>query len=345
MRVTHTSCRILLLSDDTAALWRLRRQLNRQDPHHEIVPLTSRADALAAQAVNPFDIVFCGGRFAKDDSDLLAGLRKISRHSVLVHLLSADVAPGIGPGNGPGTETSTDGGCLHDLVCRGDDPDDVIRASDVAMTLVAQARAVEEGVIGTKAVDRLSVPILLVDRDARLLFRNTQSRLCEAEGLYFRVGDSGQIMPGTLESGRSLAEALQRFESLPHEQDDIGVLRGMSPDGMTPYVAFLAIHAATEWNRTFFSLAFAGQEILSTDARSIRAALNLSVSESRLVRGLVEHGGLQDGAEAAGLSINTARSYLRSIFAKTGVRSQVELVRLVMKMAVPLWIREGQRQA
>ena len=334
MRVTQQTCRILLLSDDTAELLRLRRQLHRQELRHDIVLLLSRNDAVEAHSANPFDIVFLGSRFSMDAAGVSSDLRRISRHSVLISLYDRNTPPAGANGNGQRP---------HDLFCDGGDPDDIARASDVAMTLVSQARAMEEREIGKKAIDRLNLPVLLVDREARLLLRNRQSRACEAEGMYIRVEEGGQVVPGALESGRTLVEEIKHFETSPHEDGDVGILRGVSPDRTSPYVAFLATHPSTEWNRAFFSLAFTSEEIARTDAASIRAALKLSVSESRLVQGLIEHGGLQDGAEAAGLSINTARSYLRTIFAKTGVRSQVELVRLVMKTAVPLWVGVSDR--
>lgn len=39
---------------------------------------------------------------------------------------------------------------------------------------------------------------------------------------------------------------------------------------------------------------------------------------------------LEEAAEALGIKPNTARAHLRSIFSKTGVRRQTELVRLFL---------------
>jgi DNA-binding CsgD family transcriptional regulator len=45
---------------------------------------------------------------------------------------------------------------------------------------------------------------------------------------------------------------------------------------------------------------------------------------------------LEEAAEAIGIRRNTARAHLRSIFSKTGVRRQTELVRIFLNSVVLL---------
>ncbi len=62
----------------------------------------------------------------------------------------------------------------------------------------------------------------------------------------------------------------------------------------------------------------------------LRLLFNFSRAEARLAVQLLEGRSLKDGAEQLGISINTVRSQLASIFAKTDTRRQAELVRLLM---------------
>ncbi|GJD53918.1 hypothetical protein OPKNFCMD_6697 [Methylobacterium crusticola] len=62
----------------------------------------------------------------------------------------------------------------------------------------------------------------------------------------------------------------------------------------------------------------------------------LTPAEERVVRGIVEVGGVPQVAESFGVSEATVKSHLKSIFEKTGAKRQADLVRLVGEMASPL---------
>ena len=62
-------------------------------------------------------------------------------------------------------------------------------------------------------------------------------------------------------------------------------------------------------------------------------ALGLSPTEARIARQLVRGRTLAKSARDLGMMHNTARAHLRSIFAKTQARSQVELVRILCEFA------------
>ena len=61
----------------------------------------------------------------------------------------------------------------------------------------------------------------------------------------------------------------------------------------------------------------------------------LTPAELRVLFALVEFGGVSDIAGALGVSPGTAKTHLRRLFAKTGTRRQVDLVKLVAGFAPP----------
>ena len=65
----------------------------------------------------------------------------------------------------------------------------------------------------------------------------------------------------------------------------------------------------------------------------IAAILGLTSAEGRLVAQLTEGRELADAAERLGISVHTARSQLKSVFAKTDTHRQAELVALTGKIA------------
>ncbi len=74
-------------------------------------------------------------------------------------------------------------------------------------------------------------------------------------------------------------------------------------------------------------------------------AMGLTAAERRLTSHLMEGDSLADAAESANLTISTARSYLKSIFTKTGMRRQSQLVTLCLKLTPAIARSEKQKMA
>ena len=71
--------------------------------------------------------------------------------------------------------------------------------------------------------------------------------------------------------------------------------------------------------------------IMDTDRRRLEqlaAAYRLTRAESRVALHIIEGGDIASYARQAGVSAGTARTQLKSVFAKTGVSRQGELIKL-----------------
>lgn len=90
-----------------------------------------------------------------------------------------------------------------------------------------------------------------------------------------------------------------------------------------------AIHAGTGAIALF--LARPGPET-PTDPQTLRDLLGLTMAEARLVVALAEGGTLVEAARKLGIAHNTAKAQLRSVFAKTGVNRQAQLVALLASL-------------
>jgi DNA-binding CsgD family transcriptional regulator len=67
----------------------------------------------------------------------------------------------------------------------------------------------------------------------------------------------------------------------------------------------------------------------------LAADFGLTPAEIRLTHALLESDSLAQAAEPLGISINTAKTQLASIFRRTGVRSQKELAQLAARLGAP----------
>lgn len=88
---------------------------------------------------------------------------------------------------------------------------------------------------------------------------------------------------------------------------------GIDPSGIEPLFALLPLSAAE-----------APQSV-----KALARAWGLTAAESRLVDRIRQGDAIGDAAQALNISRNTARTQLQSIFAKSGVNRQVELVQLI----------------
>ena len=109
------------------------------------------------------------------------------------------------------------------------------------------------------------------------------------------------------------------------------------PSGRTPFVVRVMPSAAGE-RFGAGELPVALVLIADPDRRAAPSdatlrSLGFSPSEARIAQRLVQGRTLAEAARDLGMAHNTARAHLRSIFAKTRARSQVELVRMLVEFA------------
>lgn len=87
----------------------------------------------------------------------------------------------------------------------------------------------------------------------------------------------------------------------------------------------------------------ATQEPAELEESSLRALYGMSAAEGRLTRQLAQGKTLEEASRALRVSINTVRSQLQSVFAKTGVSRQAELLHAIF--SGPLWLDRGSGES
>ena len=73
-----------------------------------------------------------------------------------------------------------------------------------------------------------------------------------------------------------------------------------------------------------------------TSIKAAKQLFNLTPAETGLAIELANGFSLEEAAENLNIRRNTARAHLRSIFSKTGVRRQTELVRIILNSVAAL---------
>jgi DNA-binding CsgD family transcriptional regulator len=191
------------------------------------------------------------------------------------------------------------------------------------------------------ALDRARVATLVVERDGRILYANTQAEamLRETHGLLAR---NNRVTP----TARNDRDKLIRLINTAIDTASAGTaietenVLTISREDRLPLTAFVApfrpmrdgfgapVPAAIVFVRD--------PEKLTLASTPLQGLFGLTPAEAAIARALAEGQTVEAITKAHHISLNTVRTHLKSIFAKTGTRRQAELTVLILSSVAPL---------
>lgn len=198
-------------------------------------------------------------------------------------------------------------------------------------------RTTSERDVYAGAVNQLSVASIILDEQGRLLSTNAVGRalLDSAEGLSLR---DGRLHVEGRDINKALQQALTTISraQLRGETSVIKALRVPRPAGRSDLGLVIRPVPASQWSEGQSSPSVAvfisDPDLQESTSRQLLGDLfDLTPAEANLATLLARGLSLAQVSTAQGTSQHTIRAQLKSIFAKTGVSRQAELVRLVLK--------------
>jgi DNA-binding CsgD family transcriptional regulator len=189
-----------------------------------------------------------------------------------------------------------------------------------------------------EAVARKADGVVLLADDGTPTFMNDKASaiLNAADGLAFA---RGRFVTARLpETARLLALIMAACDAVPRA-DGAGGGRMLvhRPSHKHPYLLHVSPAPRTERFLTARRIAavlqisdLAAEREASKHA--LRETFGLSARESDLAVELVRLGDLEAAAKRVGMALNTARNHLHSVFLKTGVHTQADLVHLLSRV-------------
>ena len=203
-------------------------------------------------------------------------------------------------------------------------------------------RATSERDLYANTVDQLSLGTIILDDNGEVLSSNQLASdiLAERDGIFIQAN---RLRIDDAEGNRELQKLIQAGTSVGERDKAVMVsaLRVRRPSGATDLGLALRPIKPGEWSDRHSAPCLA--IYISDPGRQAEAShhvlaelFDLTPAEARLSILLAQGLGLTQAAEELGVAHNTTRTQLRSIFAKTGVTRQAELVGLILKSVATL---------
>jgi DNA-binding CsgD family transcriptional regulator len=205
-----------------------------------------------------------------------------------------------------------------------------------AVRIHSRIAGLESGLnAATGVLDRFPTGIIAVNSDAKVIFTN------RAADAILKRGDGLMSRDGLRAASRQETAKLRNAIAAVCMNRDFGVLRCETvvqvyrPSGSKPFevlVSPLPSHSSLRKGGAAAAVFITDPEQgAALDSRALHELFGLTPAEIGLCIALVKGKSVEEYAQEAAISPNTARTYVRRIYLKTGVRRQSELVRLLLK--------------
>ncbi len=195
-----------------------------------------------------------------------------------------------------------------------------------------------------EVIDRLPTGVIILDGQMRPVVMNRTAEAIVATGDGLRSGPQGLSACRRQESAllqSLMAEALSA--SVGRSMGAGGSIHLGRPSGKLPLIVWIVPAGPAMMTNTVFAGPHALIFVSDPESR-LRVSLTkpfvqcygLTRAETRLVEALANGLSLEDAHTQFGVSMATVRKHLQTIFAKTGVNRQTDLVRLVLSSPLQL---------
>jgi DNA-binding CsgD family transcriptional regulator/PAS domain-containing protein len=188
-------------------------------------------------------------------------------------------------------------------------------------------------------LDGIAAGIFLVDARGRIVHANASGQSLLEQKIVLRQVN-GAIVAVDPDAGVALREALAAATGGDAEVGVKGIAIALSAGGLDRQVAnILPLTSGARRRAGAAHGAAAAIFVRKADLEmpsaleTIAQTYELTSRELSVLLGIVEIGGVPEVASVLGLSETTVKSYLKSVFQKTGARRQADLVKLVAGLA------------
>lgn len=313
--------RVAFVDDEQDLLAGLRRSLHRLDLGWEISFHSDPEAALAALIADPVDVVVADIRMPRMNGiALTAALARECPQTISIVLSgSTDFDLAI---------SSINVGRIFRYLVKPCPAPALVEAVQAALRSREDTPSTPVGEMSAKAaIDMLKCGVIVLGERGQVLFTNQRAGALLARRDGVLVENTGICRASSADGTRLLHAAIRTArdngtsDALTIETRDHGALRVVvraRPDDGAAGGTLICLYL------------FADDDDPAVDPNLLRGMFGLTPSESRLAAALASGLSLESAAESEGWTVNSAKTYLKSVFGKLGVSRQADLVRVIL---------------
>ncbi|MEH6814886.1 MAG: helix-turn-helix transcriptional regulator [Motiliproteus sp.] len=192
-------------------------------------------------------------------------------------------------------------------------------------------------------LDKLLVGLIITDTNKRVVVSNSAAKQAAETSGAFQITSEGLIKIAHDTQYRQFAELLERTVQTTSKQGhDAGGVVAVPSNGRFGCLLFEVMPIRDDGFSDASQIHGAAVFVIdpdrseTVDLTGISKIFGLTEAESNITRKLVDGMTLDQISETRGASIQTVRSQLKTMFAKTGAKSQTDVVRLALKASPPI---------
>jgi len=197
------------------------------------------------------------------------------------------------------------------------------------------------GRIHAALLDHLSIPVLLIDRSGRIVYANAVAERLLSDGRHLR-GTEGRVCPTNPTYVPAFAEAVRRATTARDEEMESWGCGVVLPAADGSAAAAYVLPFGHSEKRQALGEGMAAVAVVQPANSSpppvelVAALLGLTSAEARVALAVADGKGTDEITEALGITLNTLKTHLATIFDKSGLPDRVALGAAVNRLRLPL---------
>jgi DNA-binding CsgD family transcriptional regulator len=198
----------------------------------------------------------------------------------------------------------------------------------VLRAFIALERERVNGVLAGEVIRRLNCGWIALDADGRVLETDARGEQFLTDSAVLSRNAKGYLKASTIESGEKIVDVVRELTSAAGVRARCVIL------SRDPWIDMLIVPAdqASHSAKSIPAVIAYVQGDVSASAEpcdQLRRLFKLSLNEGRLALALARGVSIAEAAQELDLTLETARTYSKKIYAKVGARGQVDLVRII----------------
>ncbi len=324
--------RIAFVDDELKVLDGLRRSL-RHVTNWTGEFFSSPNDLIDAFNKEPFDVVVSDMRMPDMSGlELIEVIRKTSSAPCIILTGSPDLTSALYAIN------KADVFRFYTKPC---EPAMLIEGIDAALSSVKTNEKADQSKsdlttqIGLAALDRLSLGVIVVRHDGHVIFTNKSAGETLSSGDGLMICSNNKCRTSVSEGTKTLLSLIGNAIDAEYDNaEDTAAMAIVRPSMKRPYSVFVSPlkFGDYEADENQYAVLFISdpekQPVPSPD--HIMKLYDLSRSQALIVQSLAMGLRIEEAALEAGVTVSTARTYLKKVFSKTQTSRQSELLKLVL---------------